>query len=142
MNNAEKFKQIFGLYATELWSMPESDFLEWLNRDVETTQIDHIAESDRKVSISCAHENDLIFRKVAIDALARMMPRSYTPDGSHPADEEIFRAQEVYADCIETIELLPAVQSQPVLTCEGCRYEAYLQCRSCRRKAVDLYEPE
>ena len=49
MNNAEKFKQIFGLYATELWSMPESDFLEWLNRDVETTQIDHIAESGRMV---------------------------------------------------------------------------------------------
>ena len=59
MNNAEKFKQIFGLYATELWSMPESDFLEWLNRDVETTQIDHIAESDIKASISCAHENDV-----------------------------------------------------------------------------------
>jgi len=49
MNNAEKFKQIFGLYATELWSMPESDFLEWLNRDVETTQIDHIADSNKKV---------------------------------------------------------------------------------------------
>ena len=59
MNNAEKFKQIFGLYATELWSMPESDFLEWLNRDVETTQIDHVAESDKKVSISCGHENDV-----------------------------------------------------------------------------------
>ena len=37
---------------------------------------------------------------------------------------------------------LPPAQPEPVLTCEGCRYEAYLQCRSCRRKAVDLYEPE
>ena len=35
----------------------------------ETSQFDHIAESDRKVSISCAHENDVIFRKAAIDAL-------------------------------------------------------------------------
>jgi len=69
MNNAEKFKQIFGLYATKLWSMPESDFLEWLNRDVETTQIDHIAESGKKVSISCGQENDLISRQAAIDAL-------------------------------------------------------------------------
>lgn len=59
MNNAEKFKQIFGLYATELWSMPESDFLEWLNRDVETTQIDHTADVSKKASISCAHENDV-----------------------------------------------------------------------------------
>ena len=40
MTNAEKFKQIFGLYATELWAMPGDDFLAWLNRDVETTQPD------------------------------------------------------------------------------------------------------
>ena len=33
MNNAEKFKQIFGLYATELWAMPEEKFLEWLNAE-------------------------------------------------------------------------------------------------------------
>ena len=47
MNNAEKFREVFGLYATELWSMPEGVFLAWLNRDVETTQTDHIAESGR-----------------------------------------------------------------------------------------------
>ena len=70
MNNAEKFKQIFGLYATELWSMPESDFLEWLNRDVETTQIDHTADIGKKVSISCSHENDLISRQAALKKLA------------------------------------------------------------------------
>ena len=34
MTNADKFKNIFGLYATELWSMPEKDFLEWLNSEV------------------------------------------------------------------------------------------------------------
>lgn len=33
MNNAEKFKEIFGLYATELWAKPESDLLKWLNQD-------------------------------------------------------------------------------------------------------------
>ena len=31
MTNAEKFKEVFGLYATETWAMPESDFLLWLN---------------------------------------------------------------------------------------------------------------
>lgn len=76
----------------------------------ETSQFDHIADSDRKVSISCAHENDLISREAAIEAIAKQMPRSYTPDGSHPADEEIFKAQEIYVDCIESIEILPAVQ--------------------------------
>lgn len=29
--NREVFKQIFGIYATELWAKPESEFLEWLN---------------------------------------------------------------------------------------------------------------
>lgn len=33
MTNADKFKSIFGLYATELWSMPEKDFLKWLNSE-------------------------------------------------------------------------------------------------------------
>lgn len=37
--------------------------------------IDHIAESDRKVSISCAHENDVIFRKAAIEAINGMIDR-------------------------------------------------------------------
>ena len=56
--------------------------------------------------------DDLISRQAAIDALARMMPRSYTPDGSHPADEEIFRAQEVFADCIEALEILPSAEPE------------------------------
>ncbi len=59
--------------------------------------------------------SDNISRQAAIDALARMMPRSYTPDGSHPADEEIFRAQEVFADCIEALEILPS--AQPATNC-------------------------
>ena len=121
MNNAEKFKQIFGLYAIELWSMPGGDFLEWLDRDVETTQIDHTADISKKVSIPCAHENDVIFREMAIEALARMMPRSYTPDGSHPADEEIFMAQEVFADCIEALEILPSAQPE-IIRCKDCKY--------------------
>ena len=33
MTNAEKFKQIFGLYATELWAKPESEFLKWLQNE-------------------------------------------------------------------------------------------------------------
>lgn len=31
--NSEIFKQTFGIYATELWSMKEADFLEWLNTE-------------------------------------------------------------------------------------------------------------
>ena len=35
MTNAKKFEQIFGIYATELWAMPEEDFLKWLNAEAE-----------------------------------------------------------------------------------------------------------
>lgn len=38
MNNAEKFKKVFGIYATELWAMPEEDFLRWLNGLNEETE--------------------------------------------------------------------------------------------------------
>ena len=33
MTNADKFREIFGIYATELWAKPESEFLKWLNAD-------------------------------------------------------------------------------------------------------------
>lgn len=33
MTNADIFKMIFGKYATEVWAMPEKEFLEWLNSD-------------------------------------------------------------------------------------------------------------
>ena len=36
MTNAELFKKTFGMYATELWSMPEEDFLQWLNTETVT----------------------------------------------------------------------------------------------------------
>ena len=35
MTNAEKFRNVFGLYATELWSMQEKEFLEWLNTEMQ-----------------------------------------------------------------------------------------------------------
>lgn len=56
--------------------------------------------------------SDLIDRQAAIDALAEDMPSTYTPDGSHPADEGIFMAQEIYADCIQTLKELPSAQPE------------------------------
>lgn len=54
--------------------------------------------------------DDLISRQAAIDALAEDMPSTYTPDGSHPADEGILMVQEIYADCIQTLKELPSAQ--------------------------------
>lgn len=41
MKNSDKFQEIFGLYATEVWAMPEEDFLEWLNAVCDTYERDH-----------------------------------------------------------------------------------------------------
>lgn len=38
MKNADKFKSVFGLYATEVWSMPEGEFLRWLNSESTETE--------------------------------------------------------------------------------------------------------
>lgn len=43
MTNAERFKQTFGLYATELWAKPEKEFLEWLNAD-------HFRDDTKKIT--------------------------------------------------------------------------------------------
>lgn len=55
--------------------------------------------------------SDLIDRQRAIDVLAADMPQTYTPDGSHYADDDIFKAQEIYADCITRLEQLPSVET-------------------------------
>ena len=70
---------------------------------------------------------DMISRQAAIEAIAKQMPRSYTPDGSHPADEEIFKAQEIYVDCIESIEILPAVQPE-IIHCKDCKHHFTHRC--------------
>ena len=64
---------------------------------------------------------DLISRQAAIDALAEDMPSAYTPDGPHPADDGIFMAQEIYADCIQTLKELPSAQPE-IIRCRECKF--------------------
>lgn len=64
---------------------------------------------------------DTISRQAAIDRLAEDMPSAYTPDGSHPADDGIFMAQEIYADCIQTLKELPPAQPQ-IIRCNECKW--------------------
>lgn len=47
MKNADKFKAVFGLYATELWAMPEEKFLKWLNSESTETEQRWIPCSER-----------------------------------------------------------------------------------------------
>ena len=63
--------------------------------DAMQKQIDHIADSGRKVSISCGRENDLISRQMAIDTIMGQPPEPHYPSW--------YAAQ---------IEKLPAVQPE------------------------------
>lgn len=46
MNNAERFRQVFGIYATELWVMSEEEFLKWLNADAPKKEFKVMTESE------------------------------------------------------------------------------------------------
>lgn len=39
MNNAKRFNDVFGIYAIELWAMPEKEFIEWLNAKADLSAI-------------------------------------------------------------------------------------------------------
>ena len=60
MTNAEAFLYDFGIYATELWSMTEAQFLEWLN-----AECDRERPADMVVRCKyCKHrERDEIFNQ-------------------------------------------------------------------------------
>lgn len=90
----------------------ESNFIwqrDWWEGEKSIELVDFFFVSD---ACKRCDNNDLISRQQAIDALAEDMPQTYTPDGSHPADEGIFMAQEIYADCIQTLKELPTAQPE------------------------------
>lgn len=93
MNNAEKFQEVFGYYATEMWAKPESEFLEWINSEYvlkEDTAMDKEQKSKlesekvqlfeetptNKVDTPTNAPTDLISRQAATD----IVYRSYTRD--------------------------------------------------------------
>lgn len=58
MTNAEKFVHLFGLYATELWSKSEKDFLIWLNAEYKNIHDVNIGELiDRQAAIDAWKED-------------------------------------------------------------------------------------
>ena len=61
MTNADLFKDIFGIYATELWAMPEPEFLEWLNSKSKTGKWKHFSMSDEGKIKPCTAEYQRVY---------------------------------------------------------------------------------
>ena len=76
MINAEKFKEIFGCYATEIWSMPENEFLDWLNSEYQ-----YLAEP-KKMS-------DLISKMKQIVDIIENLPSAQT-EPEHTMEEFMY----------------------------------------------------
>ena len=106
MTNADKFKNIFGLYATELWSMPEKDFLKWLNSE----------------AMNCSeipNNSDLISRQAAIDALRKMQTyKMFSGDDMLLIDQ---------AGAQTELMQLPPIQPE-IVRCEECKYHYQRNC--------------
>lgn len=54
MINADKFEQVFGIYATELWAKPEKEFLEWLNSEAQEVKDTSITSAERTGWTPCS----------------------------------------------------------------------------------------
>ena len=85
-------------------------------------EIDHFADSGKKVeqtaesaqnTSSCAHENDLIYRKMAIEALRKC--QTYLFDERDPDKKIELRSAEW------AIEDLPSAQPE-IIRCKDCKY--------------------
>ena len=64
-------------------------------------QPDHTADVSKKVSISCAHENDVIFRQAAIEAMGRATWAKERLEELPPAQPDIIRCK----DCKYMIDI-------------------------------------
>ena len=79
-------------------------------------EIDHIADSGKKVSISCGQENDLISRQAAIDALDEQIEQCNKALGSFdisPKDEYAIKVERASLKAYkEQLENMPSVQPE------------------------------
>ena len=68
MTNSEKFKGVFGLYVTELWAMPNEDFVKWINAEYKEIELEPPPHPEREKTIGFM--NDLISRKSALEGMS------------------------------------------------------------------------
>lgn len=111
MTNSEKFKDVFCLYATELWAMPNEDFVKWIN--AEYTELEpppHPEREKTKRVIKDDGANDLISRKSALEGMRF--------SGGLEADGILYVP---LRDVREYLRNLPSAQSE-IVRCKDCRY--------------------
>jgi hypothetical protein len=148
MKNAEKFKEIFKEFATEVWAFPEKDFLTWLNAEYE----EPTAKNDLGV--------DCISREQALVAIRNLYPGMPRVDFNGSLRKWVDKYKP-YIECDDAIKQLPSVTPQPRkghwteefndlegevrFTCSSCgKYQLFGTdfCYHCGAKMVEPQESE
>ena len=100
MNNAERFKATFGMYATELWAMPEDKFVKWLNEEAQTNTISQQEQNEQttcgkkwnklEIIITIPEEFEIDWRKDRFeDALHRLSADAHLIAGNYEQETAI-----------------------------------------------------
>ena len=88
MTNAEAFEYDFGIYATELWSMTEEQFLTWLNAECDRERPrDMIVRcKDCKYSEECHKRVEYTRHESATSITIGFVPVEYCSRGERKDD--------------------------------------------------------
>lgn len=119
MKNADKFKLVFGLYATELWAMPEGEFLKWLNSEsTETEQNPEPCE-------------DAVSREAVLDEIYDNIKKCEKALASGVFNEKERFGIECEMKSLEYLldvfENLPSAQPE-ILRCKDCKWKQGSEC--------------
>lgn len=110
MKNAEKFKEIFKEFATEVWAFPEKDFLTWLNAEYkEPTTKNNSSELEKnsKKLEKDFGELDCIDRNKAYEIIESWADAFDV--GTYFDNEQV---KEIIMACANRIDELPSVTPQ------------------------------
>lgn len=128
MTNAEKFEQLFGITATELWCLSEKSFLKWLNAEESILDGEEVLNLLKDVE---DEHTDYISRQDAIDSL-KGLPTWWADEGGYCSGAQPpMKALLHPGDAISAIENLPPADVVEAVRCEDCRHnESCSQCIS------------
>ena len=67
MTNADRFQQIFGLFATEVWAFSEKEFLNWLNAEPPELTVKAITKCGKCVNYDKSEQKCMKYNEIMFD---------------------------------------------------------------------------
>ena len=67
MTNADRFQQVFGLFATEVWAFSEKEFLNWLNQEPPELTVKAITTCGKCAHYDKANEKCIKYEEIMFE---------------------------------------------------------------------------